>query len=76
MSNAFHLASTIEQALDPDQEIVTVTSKQYAAVAEDVLRRLFPEEGHSSLADCDQPAFTVFVKDDEYLMRRYRLHQA
>jgi hypothetical protein len=44
-------------------EIVVVTSKQYLAVADDFLRKLFPELTPDRLP---YPGpFTVFITDDE-----------
>jgi hypothetical protein len=46
--------------------MVIVTSKQYLAVADDFLRRLFPEI-HSDMLD-DPGPFTVFITDDECVL--------
>ncbi len=48
-------------------EIVVVTTKQYLAVADDFLRKLFPELTPSLVP---RPgAFTVFIKDDDPVFR-------
>ena len=45
------------------EEIVVVTTKQYLAIADDFLRRLFPELTPDRLP---RPgAFTVFITDDD-----------
>jgi len=47
-------------------QIVLVTVKQYLAVADDVLRKLFPELLPSLWADSAQyPACSVFIQEDE-----------
>lgn len=48
------------------EEIVVVTTKQYMAVADDFLRKLFPELAPNLLP---RPgAFTVFIKDDDHVL--------
>ena len=44
-------------------EMVVVTVKQYLAVADDVLRKLFPELPATFWAQ--YPTFSVFIKEDE-----------
>jgi hypothetical protein len=47
-------------------EIVLVTVKQYLAVADDVLRKLFPELPASFWAQGGQyPVCSVFINEDE-----------
>jgi hypothetical protein len=55
------------------KEIVTVTAKQYLAVAENVLQTLFPDLPLSSFSDRDErSSFAVYIKDDDdaYVERR------
>ena len=47
---------------DGQEEIVVVTSKQYLAVADDFLRKLFPELTPDRLPH--PGPFTVFIADD------------
>lgn len=47
--------------------MVVVTVKQYLAVADDVLRKLFPELPASFWAQSAQyPTCSVFIKEDEH----------
>ena len=48
------------------KEIVIVTSKQYLAVADDFLRKLFPELTPERLPP--PGPFTVFIKDDNSIV--------
>ena len=49
-----------------EEEIVLVTVKQYLAVADDVLRKLFPELPASFWANSDQyPSCSVCIKEDD-----------
>ena len=56
------------EGLPGDQgEIVLVTVKQYLAVADDVLRKLFPELPWSFWAQSAQyPTCSVFINEDEH----------
>ena len=48
-------------------EMVVVTVKQYLAVADDVLRKLFPELPATFWAQSAQyPTCSVFIKEDEH----------
>jgi hypothetical protein len=72
MSNC--LTDDLVTLRDDGKEIVIVTAKQYLAVAESVLRVLFPEVPSSSFSDNDEETnFAVYIADDEcdaYLERR------
>lgn len=55
-----------EDLLEVQGEMVVVTVKQYLAVADDVLRKLFPELPASFWAHSAQyPTCSVFIKEDE-----------
>ena len=55
-----------EDLLEVQGEMVVVTVKQYLAVADDVLRKLFPELPASFWAQSAQyPTCSVFIKEDE-----------
>ena len=57
--SSFRLAHNLNR----DEEISFVTTKQYLAIADDFLRRLFPEITPDRLP---RPgAFTVFIADDD-----------
>ena len=61
----FSLRQSNGDALSDHEEIVVVTRKQYIAVADDFLRKLFPELASNVLPrPC---AFTVFIKDDDHV---------
>jgi hypothetical protein len=48
------------------QELVLVTIKQYLAVADDVLRKLFPELPHNFWAHSGHyPTCSVVIEEDE-----------
>lgn len=52
--------------LEVQGEMVVVTVKQYLAVADDVLRKLFPEIPASFWAQSAQyPTCSVLIKEDE-----------
>ena len=56
-----------------EREIVTVTAKQYLAVAENVLQTLFPDLPLSTFSDRDETSsIAVYIKDDDdaYVERR------
>ena len=56
-----------EDLLEVQGEMVVVTVKQYLAVVDDVLRKLFPELPPSFWAQSAQyPACSVFIKEDEH----------
>ena len=56
----------VEDLLEDQGEIVVVTVKQYLAVADDLLRKLFPELPPSFWAQSAQyPTCSVFIKEDE-----------
>jgi hypothetical protein len=65
MSNPI-FSHSLNQTHNDQEEMVIVTSKQYLAVADDFLRRLFPEI-HSDMLD-DPGPFTVFITDDECVL--------
>jgi hypothetical protein len=55
-----------EDLLEDQEEIVLVTVKQYLAVADDVLRKLFPELPASFWAHSGQyPSCSVYIQDDD-----------
>ena len=55
-----------EDLLEAQEEIVLVTVKQYLAVADDVLRKLFPELPASFWAHNGQyPSCSVYIKEDD-----------
>jgi phage gp37-like protein len=55
-----------EDLLEVQGEMVVVTVKQYLAVADDVLRKLFPELPASFWAHSGQyPYCSVHIKDDD-----------
>lgn len=55
-----------EELLELQGEMVVVTVKQYLAVADDVLRKLFPELPAGFWAHSAQyPTCSVFIKEDE-----------
>ena len=55
-----------EDLLEVQGEMVVVTVKQYLAVADDVLRKLFPELPPSFWAQSARyPTCNVFIKEDE-----------
>ena len=59
----FRFSHNLHDTNENREEIVVVTSKQYLAVADDFLRRLFPELTPDRLP---RPgAFTVFITDDD-----------
>jgi hypothetical protein len=61
MSN-FRFSDNRNKTRDGQEEMVIVTSKQYLAVADDFLRKLFPELTPDRLP---YPGpFTVFITDD------------
>ena len=61
--NGFCFCHDLSDARDDHEEIVVVSSKQYLAVADDFLRKLFPELTSDRLP---YPGpFTVFITDDE-----------
>jgi hypothetical protein len=63
---ALHSTRNAEDLLEVQGEIVVVTVKQYLAVADDVLRKLFPELPASFWAHCAQyPTCSIFIKEDE-----------
>jgi hypothetical protein len=63
---SFRLCQILSNASDNSEEVVVVTTKQYLAVADDFLRKLFPELTADVLP---RPgAFTVFIKDDDYVL--------
>ena len=56
------LSHFLDNIRDDHEEIIIVTSKQYLAVADDFLRKLFPELTPERLP---YPGpFTVFIADD------------
>ena len=59
----FRLKHLICNTLTDQEEVVVVTTKQYLAVADDFLRRLFPEITLDLVARAG--AFTVFITDDD-----------
>ena len=62
----FRFGHSLNVTPDDQEEIVIVTTKQYLAVADDFLRRLFPEITPDRLP---YPGpFTVFIKDDDYVL--------
>ena len=61
MSN-FRVSHSVNNNQHGHEEIVVVTSKQYLAVADDFLRKLFPELSPDRLT---YPGpYTVFIADD------------
>jgi hypothetical protein len=55
-----------EDLLEVQGEMVVVTVKQYLAVADDVLRKLFPELPATFWAQSAQyPTCSVFIKEDD-----------
>jgi len=60
--SGFRFSNNLSFSREDREEIVIVTSKQYLAVADDFLRKLFPELTPDPLP---YPApFTVFISDD------------
>jgi hypothetical protein len=57
---------SISNSIGDDEELVVVTTKQYLAVADDFLRKLFPELVPNVLPH--PGSFTVFIKDDDYVL--------
>ena len=58
----FRFSNNLSFSREDREEIVIVTSKQYLAVADDFLRKLFPELTPDRLS---KPGpFTVFITDD------------
>jgi hypothetical protein len=64
--SSYQLKNVISDTLDDDKEFVVVTTKQYIAVADDFLRKLFPELAPNLLPRTG--AFTLFIKDDDYVL--------
>lgn len=60
--STFRPKHSVTDTRDGQQEIIIVTSKQYLAVADDFLRKLFPEITEDRLAS--PGPFTVFIADD------------
>lgn len=61
--SGFRVNPNLSFSREDREEIVIVTSKQYLAVADDFLRKLFPELTPARLP---YPGpFTVFITDDE-----------
>jgi hypothetical protein len=61
--SGFRFSHNLSFSREDREEIVIVTSKQYLAVADDFLRKLFPELTPDRLP---YPGpFTVFITDDE-----------
>jgi hypothetical protein len=64
--SSFRFKHLVSGSLADQEEIVIVTSKQYLAVADDFLRKLFPELTPNLVP---RPgAFTVFIKDDDHAL--------
>jgi hypothetical protein len=64
--STMHSTRNGEDFLEDQEEIVLVTVKQYLAVADDVLRKLFPELPASFWANSGQyPCCSVYIKDDD-----------
>jgi hypothetical protein len=62
----FRFRHNLSFSREDQEEIVIVTSKQYLAVADDCLRKLFPELTPDRLP---YPGpFTVFITDDECVL--------
>ena len=60
--SSFRFSHSLTDTREDREEIVIVTSKQYLAVADDFLRKLFPELTPDRLP---YPGlFTVFITDD------------
>jgi hypothetical protein len=60
--SGFRFSNNLSFSREDREEIVIVTSKQYLAVADDFLRKLFPELTPDRLP---YPGpFTVFIADD------------
>ena len=60
--SGFRFSDNLNLSREDREEIVIVTSKQYLAVADDFLRKLFPELTPDRLP---YPGpFTVFITDD------------
>lgn len=63
----FRSTPNTDGSLEVPGEIVVVTVKQYLAVADDVLRKLFPELPSSFWTQSAQyPTCSVFIKEDEH----------
>ena len=60
--SGFRFSHNLSFFREDREEIVIVTSKQYLAVADDFLRKLFPEITSDRLPN--QGPFTVFITDD------------
>jgi len=64
--SSFRLSNRLIDNRDNQEDIVVVTTKQYLAVADDFLCRLFPE------FTPDRPPyrgpFTVFITDDDHVV--------
>jgi hypothetical protein len=58
----FRFSNNFSFSREDREEIVIVTSKQYLAVADDFLRKLFPELTPDRLPF--PGSFTVFITDD------------
>jgi len=64
--SGFRFSNNLSFSGENREEIVIVTSKQYLAVADDFLRKLFPELTPDRLP---YPGpFTVFIADDECIL--------
>jgi hypothetical protein len=62
----FRSTHNAEDLLEVQGEMVVVTVKQYLAVADDVLRKLFPGLPASLWAQSAKyPTCSVFIKEDE-----------
>ncbi|MEK6303371.1 MAG: hypothetical protein AABO41_21895 [Acidobacteriota bacterium] len=64
--SGFRFSHNLSFSREDREEIVIVTSKQYLAVDDDFLRKLFPELTPDRLP-CPGP-FTVFITDDERVL--------
>ncbi|MEK6324565.1 MAG: hypothetical protein AABN33_23230 [Acidobacteriota bacterium] len=64
--SGFRFSHNLSFSREDREEIVIVNSKQYLAVADDFLRKLFPELTPDRLP---YPGpFTVFITDDECVL--------
>ena len=65
LSNPLFMKNLIDSS-NEFKEVVTVTTKQYLAVAEDVLRKVSPDLVFRFLPLGDEDSFSVFINDLDY----------
>jgi hypothetical protein len=61
-----HFTHSLHETESHHEEVVVVIAKHYVAIADDLLRKLFPELTPDLLPRSGR--FTVFIKDDDYVL--------